>query len=59
MVQTGKTNTPTWEALVMPLHSGYDITQNGMFCNETQAVMKKYQAQTSYTADGLIGVYAW
>ena len=43
----------------MPFHSGYDITQNGMFCNETQAVMKKYQAQTSYTADGLIGVYAW
>ncbi len=76
LVQTGETNTPTWEALVMPIHrgstgptvaaaqfllnqAGYAIAQNGVFGPEMQADVKKYQAQTGHTADGLIGSYTW
>jgi len=76
LVATGESNTPTWEALVMPLRrgstgpavfavqsllgeAGYDLPENGVFDSEMQSVVKKYQAQTGHTADGLIGAYTW
>ena len=76
LIASGEANTPTWEALILPLRqgssgdavraaqirlraAGFALPVDGRYGAQMQAVVRRFQAQTDHTSDGLIGPYTW